>query len=778
MNLKIEGFRYAVLAAAIATALHSPQALSNVLEEIVVTAQKRQQDPQDIPVAIDVFAGESMEEKGVLHLGSLEHISPSFSISEGTSSANLFIRGIGSNVAGTGNYGSVAVYIDGAYQARPNSIVVGAGSLENLESLQLLKGPQGSLYGRNSTGGALVLTTKKPLPGEEFSGSVKATLGNFGQQKYSVDLNGSLSDTLAASIGYSSNDNDGYVENLNHALRSSDLDDADGFQVRAKLVFQPNEDTDITLSARYNEDLSGVLGMQQLGHTDDELGQFGLDNVRTFWVGTLLGGILPAFGVDVTNPAIAGQVIQAASQLRFTDKPGTTYDNGMSPQAQGVIDDDGVLGNLGNGGYYEDTNIGLNATFSYADFDLVSISHYNDHRDSSAADIFRVDPLSVPDLTSISPAIALLDLTSVGFGADFNSKAYSQELYLVSTDSDIEWITGLYYFHEEGTSEIAGGAFGFNALTTDNTWDNESAAVYGEVNIPFADAFVATIGGRYTRGENNIDEDLPASSVDKLSQSANQFTYNLKLAYYTDNWLYYGGVSTGFKSGSLNPSDPSAGQVDPEEITSIEVGFKGELLDGSARVNGAFFNYDYANIQLNVVQPGGTGSVVLVDGAEAEVTGLELGIEALVGGNTTLFASTTLLDHEYANNPPNAATPIEGNSLSLTADAVLVVGGNHTLDLAKGATLRFNASVSHNSGFWINQANTYGSGGDDDSGYTTANTSVKYTDGDGRYSVLVFANNITDEEYFRSGIDIADGLVQLGTAGRPRTYGVTASLNF
>ncbi len=775
---KPTSYRYAVLAVAITAALQSQQVLSEslALEEVIVTAQKREQSVQDIPVAIDAFSGDSIESMGVDDLENLEQIAPSFSINSGGTNAQLFIRGIGSNVAGTGNYGSVAVYIDGAYQARTNSISASAGSLANIESLQVLKGPQGSLYGRNATGGAVVITTKSPAPGDEFSGSVKATLGNYGQRKYYIDLSGGLSDTIAASIGYTSDKSDGYVEALNGGLRTDDLDDADGFQVRGKLVFQPNDRTDITLSATYNEDFSGTGTWQQLGHTDDELGQFGLNNAQTFWAGTLLGAIFPALGIDSTNPAIAGQVISGAAGLRFTDKVGTTYDNGITPQEQGLIRGIDKIEDIGNGGYYEDTNIGLNAKYSFDGFDLVSVTHYNDHYDSTAADILNLDPSSLPDLTNISPVFGVLDLSIASFGGTFSSDAFSQELYLVSTDSDIEWIAGIYYFYEEGSADIAGGAFGLNGVTANNDWDNESRAIYGEVNVPFAEGFVATIGGRYTEGENNIDDRLNPSTIGKLSQVADQFTYNLKLAYHTENWLYYGGVSTGFKSGSLNPNDPSAGRVDPEEITSIEVGFKGELLDGTMRINGSAFSYDYSNIQINVIQEGSTGSVVLVDDTEAEINGFELGMETLVGNNTTLFANATFLDHEYTNNPPGAAVPIDGNKLSLTADAAYVAGGNYNVDLSSGASLQFNASVNHNSGFWVDSGNSYGSGGDDDDAFTTANASVKFTNSSEKYSVSVFVNNLTDEEYFRGGIDVANGLVQIGTAGRPRTYGVTAEI--
>jgi len=767
------------------------QASSMVLEEIIVTAQKRTQSAQDIPVAIEAYSGENIVDSGVADLEDLTHISTSFGINSGSGSAQLFVRGLGSNILGSGAYGSVAVYIDGSYIPRGYSLASGAGEIGYVDSLQLLKGPQGSLYGRNATAGALVMTTRSPNIGDDIQGSAKATLGDYGVQKYSFEVGGGMTDSLAGSLAFSKSEGDGFVENLGGGR---DFDDQDSFQVRGKLVFAPTDDIELSFSAIYNEDLQSTLGFQQVGHydtagADAAFGPIGLNNPQALWAGTVLGAFFPEFGLDPTDPALAGQVIGGASGLRFPDKVGTTFDNNTSDQSQGILPDGGKIEDLSSGGYYEDTYLTLSGRFSFDAMDLVTITSYNDHFDSTAGEIFRVDPSSVPDLSAISPAFGVLNLATVAFSGVFPSEAFSQEAYLVSTDSAIEWIAGVYYFTEDGETHLSAGAFEADARIVNNLWEVESVSVFGEVNIPFGDAWIATIGGRFTDEEFTLDDLFDADTataglqgnVGNLSRTDNQTTYTAKLAYYVKDWMLYGGVNTGFKGGSLNTNNPSAGQVDPEEVTSIEFGFKGELFDGRARLQGAAFSYDYDNIQLTILEPS-NNVTFLVDGTEAEIFGVELGFDTLVGEHTSLAASTTYLDHEYGSNAmiPGSSIllPIEGNSMVQASDLVVALAVEHTFVMAAGGEVIVNASAKYNSGFWIDETNTFGSGGDEDDGFTTVNANVKYRSRGDRWSVALYVNNLTDEEYFRGGTAAAGGLSQVATAGRPRHFGVTGEVHF
>lgn len=786
--------RFALGVGSVGLCLIMQSAVSQTLEEVVVTAQKREQSLQDIPIAVEAYSGQQLTSRGVSNLDDLANVSPSYAINTGGGSGQSFIRGVGSNVLGSGTYASVANYVDGVYITRGYSLATGSGSLENLKSVQILKGPQGTLYGRNATGGAVVITTRTPQPGEDFYGSVRGTVGDFGMRKFTASIGGGLNDMWAGSLGASKADVDGFIENLGGG---DDFDGLDSLQLRAKLAFAPTDNAELVLSARYNEDLQNALSFQQVGHFDNfgAVGPFaGLNNPQVLYAGTVLsfveGGVLAAGGTPEDAAAAVGAafptVLAFAGGLQFPNEVGETYDNHVSAQTLGLLPEEGIE-DLTSGGYYEDTFVSLTGRFAFDAFDVVSISSFNDHIDSTTAEVLRVDTPSLPDLTLLGFPAAF-NQGNIGFSGVFESDAISQEVYLVSKDSDVEWIAGVYYFEEEGSNSLNGGAFSASQRVAENDWDVTSLSVYAEVTYPLTDTWKITVGGRWTDEEYTIDDNLFGNpgipNVGNLEQTDNQFTYNLKLTYAADTWLAYVGASSGFKSGALNTPNPSAGRVASEEIQSFEAGFKSEFAEGRVRLNGSVFVYDWENIQLNVLETM-TGTTFLVDGVEAEISGLELEFEALASDNLTLFASGMFLDHEYTTDALIPATalsealflPIEGNDLTQTANSNIVAGLNYLLPLESGGDLDFNLSANFNSGFWIDQTNNFGSGGDEDDSFTVANASVKFTNGDDKWSLAVWINNLTDEEYFRGGVEVAGGLSQMASAGRPRHYGLTVEYN-
>ena len=237
------------------------------LDIVTVTALKRISPLEDTPVAIDAFSGETLEYSGVTDLDGLAQVTPSLQINSAGGAAQPFIRGIGSLVNGTGVYGSVATYVDGVYQPRPYSLAAGSGDLDFVESVQVLKGPQGTIYGRNATGGAILINTKTPSPGDEMSGFASANLGDFGVQIYSGGVSGGLSDQLAGSLNFSINNSDGFVDNLGGGRG---LDDTDGFNVVGKLVWEPNDRFQSILKASRTEETANNLPNQQVGQFDNE----------------------------------------------------------------------------------------------------------------------------------------------------------------------------------------------------------------------------------------------------------------------------------------------------------------------------------------------------------------------------------------------------------------------------------------------------------------------------------------------------------------------------
>ena len=208
-------------------------------------------------------------------------------------------------------------------------------------------------------------------------------------------------------------------------------------------------------------------------------------------------------------------------------------------------------------------------------------------------------------------------------------------------------------------------------------------------------------------------------------------------------------------------------------------------MEDRARVSAVGFYYDYDNLQLNILNPVNSATF-LVDGVAAEVYGLELGIDAAITETTNLVVNGTFLDHEFTTDgliPATATTPaivdpINGNSLPMTSDLVVTAGLDQAFPLNSGSEVRLNANVRYNSGFWADQNNRFGSGGDEDDAFTTVNASVKYLSENERYEVSLYINNLFDEEYFSGGLAAAGGLSQFARVGRPRHFGGTVKFKF
>lgn len=757
------------------------------IEEVVVTATKRQADEADLPIAIEMFSGDEARNSGVNDLRRLSIISPSVNVQTGGGYTSTFIRGIGSLTVGPAIYGSVAVYVDGVFQPNQLALTANSGFFDQAESIQVLKGPQGTLYGRNATGGAILITTNTPMPDQELSGFAEANAGDFGVRRYQAGVSTGLGDAAAASIRFSIHENDGFFDNSG----VGSWKDEDGYNVSAKLVFDPTDQLSLVFSASHADDEIATVTGQQVAQSDTfgAIPGTGLNNPQTLWAGTVLsfvsGGVLAAGGTQADADAAAGAaaptVFGLASGIQFSNEFGDTADNRLSGFTNGAHprSTNGPFPALGQ---YETSNFDLNVTHSFDTFDLVSISSYIESTERNELDILRADPTTLPDLTVLGFP-ALFNQGNLGFSQPVDNEVYSQEVYAVSTASEIEWLVGAVYFDHTAEHSITGDVFGTSTLIADNEVTVESLSVYAEGTYPITETLGLTAGLRYTDEEYTLDDSLVSPivpNVGDLSESEDQITYNVKLTYDSGDFLLYGGVSTGFKSGSFNPTNAAAGQVAPEEITTYEVGFKSEL-DNGVRLNAALFYNDFKNVHLNAVSTN-SGATFLQDGAEATVTGLELGVEVPLSDALDVFVNATYLDHEYDSDATIAATgevvPIEGNDLAQTADFVASFGVNYNRTLNSSARISASLLGNYNSGFWADQLNLNGSDGDDDDSYFVANASITYTSPSERWTLGAYVNNLFDEEYYTGGLTSGNGLIQISTPARPRHAGVRLRFDF
>lgn len=510
----------------------------------------------------------------------------------------------------------------------------------------------------------------------------------------------------------------------------------------------------------------------------------GLNNPQAFWAGTLFqfvqGGVLAGGGsqadADAAVAALFPSVFGMASQLDFLSGSHETADNNLPLNGFSYGNVSGDLAS-GSTNYFEDTQLHLKATYSFESFDLVSVSGFNKSEYIVNADILRANPATLPDLTTIGLP-ALFNQGNIGYSGVAETDLFTQEVYAVSTTGSFEWIVGAYYFDNSGEPNYTFDIFGTSALAAQNEFDVESISAYAEVTYPLSDTLDLTAGLRYTDEEIEIDDRISSPAVPntgKTSISDDQITYNLKLTYATEDLTLYGGVSTGFKSASLNSGNPAAGQVDAEEITSYEVGFKSKHADDRVRLSGAAFVYDFENIQLPVVDAT-SGVPFFVDGVEADIAGLELGVDAQLTDILNVFVSATWLDTEYTNDaviPVTGSTQlIDGNDLSHAPEFVVSFGLNYFQSLASGASVSARLLGNHNGGYWGDQSNAFGSGGLDDDGFVVVNASVSFTDASERWTVTGYVNNLFDEEYYNGGATVGSGLSIIALEGNPRHYGV------
>ena len=768
---------------AVATAQEADVEADKRLDTVVVNATKRQANEEDLPIAIETFSGAEIEGSGVVTIDDLALVSASTNIPLTAGSVQPYIRGIGSGSSGPGTYASVATYIDGVYQS--DNIGLQNATLQNAESVQVLKGPQGTLYGRNATGGAILITTSSPEPGEAFNGFGQIELGDFNTRRINGGASVGLSDTFAFGVNFAVNKRDGFIENL---APGGDMDDEDGYNVSGKLVFEPTDRLSFVGAASYREDERVSLAWQQVGQFDNFGALPGLNNPQTLYAGTVLqfieGGVLAGGGTQADADAAVAAAIPTllglAAQIQFPGF-GVTADNAAQNGFQAGINPGGGEFRDAPVDYFDRTTLSLNSTLSLDSFDIVSITSYVEGVNNANGDILRADPSTLPDLTVLGLP-ALFNQGNIGFTTGVEFETFTQEVYAVSTDGPVEWIVGAYYFNDQGDINVTGDALGTSALVTNNFFEIESISVYSEATVPLTEAISFTGGLRYTDEESAIDDELvgsPIPNVGSISTSNDQLTYNAKLTYDTGDFLAYTGVSTGFKSGSLNSANPGAGVVAPEEVTAYEAGFKTALNDGGVRLTGAIFHYDFENIQLNVLETN-AGVIFLVDGVEADITGAELGIEAQLSDSFDVFANATYLDTEYNTDATIVATgvtqPIAGNDLALSPEFAAAFGVNYSQDITSDIVMTGRFIGNYNSGYWTDQSNTFGSGGDDDEGFFVANASVDFTKGN--WTLSGYINNMFDEEYFVSGFAGAGGLSQVADPTRPRHFGARLRVDF
>jgi iron complex outermembrane recepter protein len=711
-----------------------------MLEEIIVTAQKREQNMQDVPISIVAASGERLIQTGVSNLTDLGMISSGLSITDSNAYVFPIIRGVGSFIQGSSTNSSVAVYLDGVYVPRMTSTSM---EMDNVQSVEVLKGPQVTLYGRNATAGSINIITATARPGDELSGSISATYGEYEQKRITGTVATGLGDKFAIHASGYWVERDGYVEQLadynldvtrdgelREAKCGDDLDSLCEYGGQVKLTYAPTERLDFTLAVRFSD-------------FNDTLSSGGRQVSPDTAIAALESGALP--------------LPPPPQPYQFATKYGTAY--GHYNRRRG-----------------DDLAYTLTVGYETDKHSFTSLSSYYESSSHTSTDLFSAN---VP---------------TAGFNGVQPTTNLQQEFYVRSNyDGALNWLLGGNYFHEESDNTVKLdqilGSWVLTSQVAEN--ENDAYAVYGELYYALTEKITLTGGLRYT------DEQVEATAVFDLfgmvppgttqHESDDEVTYRVVADYSTDWGMMYASVSSGFKSGGINATNLAGEPFDSEKITAYEVGVKSTLMDGRLRLNSSAFYYDFTDIQAGIVGGPTGGAQYFLNGDEADLSGIEMDFDAAITEGLMLWGGVTyLIDNEYSDfdvaGDPNVGIPpvsVSGNKMVGASEFSAVLGLLYDYSLGDSGRIALSTNIAYEGGYYTNIENSLGTGGlDSDANFTLWNARASYIFPSDKLELAVWVNNITDEEYTRGGLAALNNATILSQDGKPQEVGATLTYRF
>lgn len=771
----------------------SQSALSQgVLEEVVVTAQKREQSMQDVGIAITAFTGEQMKVLGIEESFDIAAFSPGVHISGNLAGQNtqFSIRGATQNDFNDVIEAPAAVYLDEGYIAIAQAQTFAVFDVDRAE---ILKGPQGTLYGRNATGGLVNYISNKPnFDGPE--GYVDFTYGLFDspsdadQFRVQAAHGVPLSDTLAGRAAIMYNQHDGYLKNL-YPLDAfgappgvgagADMGDDDTLALRGSLLFEPDDDLSVSLSANVAE-TDVATGPYQSKPTTGIYNAAGeLINVIDTPPGETRRSVAADgsdYGSDQDDNGMQDDFFNNATGAFGGDglvdvgrPPGTDFFGYLDPDGEDFLTSgDFAFADSG----FTDT-WGINGRVEYQLTDSMLLTLVSDYKDYEKLLFIDVDSAPVNQLANYA-------------GVDATS--FTQEARLTGETENSNWVLGLYYLNidtdsDNGLKVSPGGVAGSPLdVGVDARLETDSYSVFGQYEYAFNDRITLIGGLRLIQEEKEFDMDsgLYVESADPRvihtgpkiypvpgtsftgDTSKTLWAGKIQLDFHaSDDLLLYAGVNRGVKAGSFNA--PLLGSYTSllflgngnddipykEEILySYEAGFKATLLNGTTRLNGSAFYYDYEDYQAFLFT--GVGGIVI--NADMENYGMELELQTSPFEGFDFLAGLSAFD-ATVKDVPNSI----GSSILLDVDPTYAPELQFTV-MARYEWPMFNGmmnvhgNLSYSDEYFYNLRNYDADKFDD---YTMVNAGLGWTSEDQHWRANFKVNNVTDERAGIQGFDIA-----------------------
>ncbi|MEJ1965348.1 MAG: TonB-dependent receptor [Gammaproteobacteria bacterium] len=828
----------------------SSAAFAQELEEVVVTAQKRSQNIQNVPIAITAFTAEALKSKGITDIQTLSNFTPNVNLDSGapfsgdTSVLSASIRGIGQDDFAFNLDPGVGVYLDGVYLAR----TIGANqNLLDVDRIEILKGPQGTLFGRNTIGGAISIVTH--TPGTERKFTAQATVGRYDRRDFAFTADLPITDKLLSSLTFSSLVRDGYQKSIPFPSTvpfavdppnaypkagfdtSTDRGGQNQQVVRGKLLWLASDDFSVTVAGDWQHQNQSSTPATVLSVSATPANIFG------FLYNTCISNTPAALNDPVNGPAafISPVVTNTTTGVCGPRAAGTGFAPGAAPLGgAGYVNKNG--NNLLLSGAprifwnFDNTQTGdIDTTYSNG----VSFAKNDVFGTSITADWQLPNNMAFKSISGYRQINWDVGIDLDGLPEQIQEVSDSQHQYQVTQefqltgkalDNKLNYATGLYYFKEAGYVHdfvpFQGILYVFDIA---NDVDTTSYAAYFHTDYNFTDKFAVTVGGRYSKEKKKFiggQADLDGFSYkisgcnppgDQASlhipgapagltcqqllgfpvpgqplryfpdgtneQDFNVFTPTLGVQYQiTDEMMVYASWKKGFKSGGWTTrlsqpiSDGSQAEFKQEIAKSSEVGFKSELFDRHLLLNTAAFYTKYTGIQLNVQQG---PSPVVQNAGDATIKGLELEMQAILGGGFSLNFAGGYLDAKYDFINPDTLIPADAD-LPKTPKYKLTFGPTYDFSLQNGGGVRFAVDYTKTAELFNDSLNT------PELRRPSTNAlgaSVHYMAPDEAYEIVLGGTNLTNDRYLTTGsINLAAGEM-VGTYNAPKQWYLTARVS-
>ncbi|MCR4308083.1 MAG: TonB-dependent receptor [Candidatus Berkelbacteria bacterium] len=774
-----------------------------VLEEVIVTAQKREQSLQDVGIAITAFTGDQIDALGLENSVDVARLTSGVYISaaSGGQDSQFSIRGVTQNDFNDAIEGPNAVYVDEGYMAAQNGAIFG---LFDIDRVEILKGPQGTTFGRNATGGLVHFITRKPT--RDFEGFADIFYGSYDQVRVEAAIGGPVSETVAGRLSVMSNQHNEIMNNVYpfgatvSGTPGGDQDfwNEDEWAVRGQFLWTPSEDIDFLVSAFGSHQKAGEAPYQSIAtiaiidaqgrHVDTvHAGPNDVCEAISAETGNCVpivavDGELPAFlGVPGVPPEDAVRPVPGGDLFGYIDPDGKNFDTSK----------DFAFKHIGD---YKSHGATAKLTWDFDSVQFTSVSHYMNFKREHLLD---VDATPTPQVI---------------FQAESDSDSFTQELRLNGERDRLSWLTGLYFLNID-TTHTLGLAFPLNSpfsspaifgipVEANNLVDlvTKSYSIFGQLEYNLTDNLILIAGLRAISEHKDYnyeqffflnldDKKIETDSAplfpgrapfnDKSKESL--LASKLQLEYLpTEDWMLYAGINRGVKAGSYNAklNDGSPTLTDSEipygaeTLMAYEAGFKSTLFNGSTRFNGAFYYYNYDDYQAYVF----TNSSGYVRNADADYMGFELDLTTQPVTGLYLMLSASVIDAEIqdlevAPNLFNDVKPTYTPTVQLAGLARYewpspVFGGK----IAVLLDANYASSIYHNIRNFSGQKLP---------SYVVSNARLSWNSPDDQWEVTFSVNNIADTRYRLVGFDLSTvcGCSQ-EAYGKPRWFGGSIRFNF